>query len=72
MCNENIHLVCIQCCLVVRIFYRVRGIFKLLGMEDFQRVHLQVIGAEDSFGAHKAAGDVSILSLSIILVLIWP
>lgn len=39
------------------ILKRVRGIYKLLGMEDFQRVHVQIIGAEDSFGKNKAVGD---------------
>ena len=60
MCNMIFIMICIQCCHVVELLHRVRGIYKLLGMEDFQRVHLQVIGAEDSFGAHKAAGDVSV------------
>lgn len=39
---------------------RVRAMYKILGMDDFQRVHVQIIGAEDSFGEHKTPGDVSI------------
>jgi hypothetical protein len=39
---------------------RVRAVYKILGMDDFQRVHVQMIGAEDSFGEHKTPGDVSI------------
>ena len=38
---------------------RTRRIFKQLKLEDYRKVHLQVIGAEDTYGPHAAVGDVS-------------
>jgi len=38
---------------------RTRGMFKELKLEDYKKVHLQVIGAEDTYGQHAAVGDVS-------------
>jgi hypothetical protein len=36
---------------------RVRSIYQMLGMADFTGLHIQMIGAEDSFGKHKLTGD---------------
>jgi hypothetical protein len=46
------------------ILARVRGIFKQVGFEDFTRVHVQAIGAEESYGPHavetvKSSRDVA-------------
>ena len=32
------------------ILKRCRGIFQRLGLKDFDRTHLSILGAEDSFG----------------------
>ena len=35
---------------------RTRGIFKKLGMKDFDRSHVAIIGAEDCYGKHANTG----------------
>uniref|UniRef100_A0A0P4W754 Uncharacterized protein n=1 Tax=Scylla olivacea TaxID=85551 RepID=A0A0P4W754_SCYOL len=39
------------------ILKRCRGILKSLGMSDFERTHVQVLGAEDTYGPHARADD---------------
>lgn len=39
------------------ILNRCRNIFKLLKLKDFTRTHIQVLGAEDTYGSHKSPGD---------------
>jgi hypothetical protein len=34
------------------LFCRTRSIFGKLGIPDFDRIHVQVLGAEDSYGKH--------------------
>ncbi|ELU13633.1 hypothetical protein CAPTEDRAFT_224800 [Capitella teleta] len=36
---------------------RCRGIFKQLGLSDFAKLHMQVLGAEDTYGPHATPGD---------------
>jgi hypothetical protein len=49
--------------------FRTRGIFAKLGIPDFEQVHVQVIGAEESYGQHaipldKCPREVSLRFLS--------
>jgi hypothetical protein len=37
--------------------FRTRGIFAKLGIPDFEQVHVQVIGAEESYGQHAIPLD---------------
>ena len=37
----------------------------MLKMEEFRKVHVQVIGAEDTYGENAAKGDVSLEPLSL-------
>ena len=36
---------------------RTRGIFAKLGIPDFDKVHVQVVGAEESFGQNAISVD---------------
>ena len=40
----------------------------MLGMEDFRRVHLQVLGGEDTYGPHATLGDVSTCIFNLLPV----
>ncbi|KAK4308655.1 hypothetical protein Pmani_019655 [Petrolisthes manimaculis] len=39
------------------ILARSSTIFKTLGLPDFQRTHVQVLGAEDTYGPHASGGE---------------
>lgn len=39
------------------ILQRCRNIFKMLKMKDFTRTHVQILGAEDTYGNLRRAGD---------------
>lgn len=36
------------------ILNRCSGLFQKMGLKDFDRTHLSILGAEDSFGEHAA------------------
>ncbi|XP_027219680.2 uncharacterized protein [Penaeus vannamei] len=39
------------------IVQRCRNIFKMLKLPDFTRVHIQILGAEDTYGPHASTGE---------------
>ena len=40
------------------IFDRTRRVFKKMKLEDFEQTHLQILGAEESFGSSATAEDM--------------
>ena len=40
------------------IFDRTRRVFKKMKLEDFEQTHLQILGAEESFGSGAIAEDM--------------
>ena len=67
-CGNYIYLEVLYICIFFVIFlytiilcgFRVRGIHKMLKMEDFSKLHVQVLGAEDTYGPHAIKGDVRV------------
>ena len=45
-------------------FCRTRNIFKALGLSDFTRVNIQVLGSEQTYGSHANKNLVSFFSMS--------
>ena len=43
----------------------MKGIHRMLKMEEFRKIHIQVLGAEDTYGKNATQGDVRNLSSNI-------